>query len=306
MKGLSSPFYEIVREGEVIVKEKVSAKEWGTIFVGMFILSIAVYYFMMPAKIVVGSISGLVMVLTNVLPISTSVLTFILNAVLLVVGYIFIGKDFGFKTVITSLLLPVFLGIFEIITPNPQMLVSDKLTNMLIYILVIAFGQSLLFNVNASSGGLDIIAKVINKYLRVELGVGIQIAGFVTAATSILVYDTETLMYSLLGTYVSGVILDYFMDGARVKKKICIITPNYEALRMYITNELKRGVTLYEVYGGVGYDKKVEVVTILQKNEYQKLLEHIQKTDEQAFVTISNVGEVVGEWNKKKRKVIYE
>lgn len=285
------------------MKEKVSAKEWLTITVAMFIVSAAVYYFMLPAKLVVGSISGLVMVMTNFIPLSQSVLTFIINAVLLIVGYIFIGKDFGIKTVVTSFMLPIFLAVFEIISPNNQMLISDQFANMIAYLIIIGFGQSILFNTNASSGGLDIVAKLLNKYMRVELGVGIQLAGFVTAATSILVYDMETLAYSLLGTYISGVILDYFIDGSHMKKKICIISPNYERIRDYIVNDLKRGVTLYKAYGGMDNSEKIEVVTILQKNEYQQLLEYINKTDEKAFITVTSIGEVVGEWNRKKKKI---
>lgn len=286
------------------MKEKVSVKEWITITVAMFIISAAVYYFMLPAQIVVGSISGLVMVLTNLIPLSQSVLTFIINAVLLVVGYVFIGKDFGIKTVVTSFMLPVFLAFFEIISPNNQMLVPDMFANMIAYLLIISFGQSILFNANASSGGLDIIAKLLNKYMRVELGVGIQMAGFVTAASSILVYDTETLVYSMLGTYISGIILDYFIDGSHMKKKICIITPNYENVRNYIVNDLRRGVTLYKAYGGIDQTEKIEVVTILQKNEYQQLLEYIHKTDDKAFVTVTSIGEVVGNWNREKKKKI--
>lgn len=283
------------------MKNKVSISEWIKIVLAMGILAAAVYYFMMPANFVVGSISGLVIVLTHIIPVSQPVLTFILNAVLLVIGYLFIGKEFGAKTVVTSILLPVYLAIFEVITPNPQMLVSDAFANMIACLLIIGFGQSILFNANASSGGLDIVAKLLNKYMHVELGVGIQIVGFVTAATSIFVFDIETLVYSLLGTYISGVILDYFIGGFHMKKKICIITPNYERLRDYIVNEMGRGVTFYEISGGATGDKHIEVVTILQKNEYQQLLEYIRKTDEQAFVTVTSIGEVVGFWNKKKR-----
>lgn len=283
------------------MKNKVSISEWVKIVLAMGILAAAVYYFMMPANFVVGSISGLVIVLTHIIPVSQPVLTFILNAVLLIIGYLFIGKDFGAKTVVTSILLPVYLAIFEVITPNPGLLVSDSFANMIACLLVIGFGQSILFNANASSGGLDIVAKLLNKYMHVELGVGIQIVGFVTAATSIFVFDIETLIYSLLGTYISGVILDYFIGGFHMKKKICIITPNYERLRDYIVNEMGRGVTFYEISGGATGDKHIEVVTILQKNEYQQLLEYIRKTDEQAFVTVTSIGEVVGFWNKKKR-----
>ena len=284
------------------MNERVNIKEWFRITFAMLLISAGVYYFMLPAKIVVGSISGLVMVLTNFVPLSQSVLTLIINAVLLVLGYIFIGKDFGIKTIVTSFMLPVFLALFEIVSPNNQMLVSDMFTNMIAYLLIIAFGQSILFNANASSGGLDIIAKMLNKYLRVELGVGIQLAGFVTAATSILVYDTETLVYSLLGTYISGVILDYFIDGSHMKKKICIISPNYERIKEYISNDLKRGVTLYKEYGGKDNEEKIEVVTILQKNEYQLLLEYIRQTDDRAFVTVTSIGEVLGQWNVHRRK----
>ena len=286
------------------MKEKVSIKEWIKITLAMLIISAGVYYFMLPAKIVVGSISGLVMVLTNFVPLSQSVLTLIITAVLLVMGYLFIGKDFGVKTIVTSFMLPVFLALFEIVSPNSQMLVSDMFANMIAYLIIIAFGQSILFNANASSGGLDIIAKMLNKYLRVELGVGIQLAGFVTAATSIFVYDTETLVYSLLGTYISGVILDYFIDGSHMKKKICIISPNYERIKEYIVNELNRGVTLYKAYGGKDNEEKIEVVTILQKNEYQLLLEYIHKTDDRAFVTVTSIGEVLGKWNVHRRKKI--
>ena len=280
--------------------KKFNVYEWGKLIFGMFVVAAGVYYFMIPGEIVLGSISGLVMVLVNYIPVSQSVLTFALNTILLIIGYIFIGKEFGVKTVITSTMLPVFLAIFEFITPNNQMLISDKFANLIIYLVIITFGQSILFNANASTGGLDIVAKIINKYMRVELGKGIQIAGFVTAASSILVYDVETLIYSIFGTYLSGIVLDFFIDGAHVKKKVCILSPEVETIRTFISNELKRGVTLYKVYGGVNNDEKIEIVTILEKNEYQKLLEYIYTTDSMAFVTVTNIGEVFGRWNTKK------
>lgn len=280
--------------------KKINLQEWGKLIFGMFIVAVGVYYFMIPGNVVLGSISGLVMVLVNFIPLSQSALTFILNAVLLMIGYIFIGKEFGIKTVITSMMLPFFLAVFEIITPNNHMLVTDKFANTIIYLVIITFGQSILFNANASTGGLDIVAKMISKYMRVELGKGIQIAGFATAASSILVYDTETFVYSIFGTYLSGIILDYFIDGAHVKKKVCILSPEVDKIRGFISNELKRGVTLYKVYGGIKNDEKTEIVTVLEKNEYQKLLEFIHTTDSTAFVTVTNIGEVFGRWNTKK------
>ena len=181
-------------------KAKNILKEYATITVGMFIVSASVYYLMMPNSFVVGSISGLVMVLANFIPLKVSTMTMILNVALLIIGIVFVGKEFGGKTVITSLMLPVYLRIFETVTPDVPPLTDDMFINMLCHILVISIGQAILFNVNASSGGLDVVAKVLNKYLHFEIGKSLTIAGFVTAATSILVYDRKTLVVMVSGS----------------------------------------------------------------------------------------------------------
>ena len=272
--------------------------------VGMFIVAVAVYYMMMPGGFVLGSLSGLVIVLVNFIPLPVSVLTFIINGILLVIGFLLIGKEFGGKTIVASILLPVYLAIFEKVTPDVTSLTGDVLTDMLCYMLTICFGQALLFGINASSGGLDIVAKLLNKYFYMELGKAVMIAGFVTAATSILVYDRKTLVVSILGTYLSGLVLDHFIDGFHTRKRVCIITADYQAVQDYIVKELHRGVTLYSAYGGLNHEKKTEVVTILEKNEYGKLLTYIHENDPSAFLTVSTVGEVIGEWNRNRRKLI--
>lgn len=285
------------------MKEKIRLKELVSLTFAMFFVSAAVYYLMMPSNIVVGSISGLVMVLTNFIPLPMSTLTFIMNGILLVVGFVFIGKEFGVKTVITSLMLPAYLWIFERVTPDVPPLTDDVLINVICYVLVISFGQAMLFNANASSGGLDIVAKVLNKYIHVEIGKSLSIAGYVTAASSILVYDRKTLVVSLLGTYLSGLILDNFIDGFHIRKRICILSNKYQEIQMFIVQQLHRGATLYPAYGGLDNQEKTEVVTILEKAEYAKLLAFIHETDPSAFVTVSTVGEVIGEWNEHKKKV---
>ena len=287
------------------MKEKFSLKEWIIMAFGMLLIAIGVHYIMIPCEIMTGSISGVAVVLAKVLPFSTSVITFVLNAVLFVIGYIFIGKEFGAKTLITSMMLPVYLAIFEKISPAVAPIVSDKLTAMIVYLLIGCFGQAMLFNINASSGGIDIVGKLLNKYLRMELGTSMTIAGFVAAATAILVYDVETLVYSLLGTYFSGIILDYFIDGDHMRKRICILSNRQEEIREFIVEKLHRGVTMYEVHGGLNNQKRMEIVTVLQKNEYQLLIEYIQKTDESAFITVSTVGQVIGHWSNKKARKNY-
>ena len=286
------------------MKKKVNLKEYAILIVGMFIVAASVYYVMMPGGFVLGSLSGLVIVLVNFIPLSVSALTFILNAILLIIGFIFIGKEFGGKTIVASVLLPAYLAIFERVTPEVSSLTGDILTDMICFLLMLCFGQALLFSINASSGGLDIVAKLLNKYLYMELGKAVVIAGFVTAATSILVYDRKTLVVSILGTYLSGIVLDHFIDGFHMRKRVCIITPNYNMVQEYIVGELHRGVTLYSAYGGMNHEEKTEVVTILEKNEYGKLLAFIHENDPSAFLTVSTVGEVIGEWNRNRRGIL--
>lgn len=282
------------------MKKEFDLKSFLTMLAGMFLISAAVYYIMMPANLVLGSLSGLVLVLVNFIPLKVSTLTFILNAVLLVCGYIFIGKEFGAKTVVTSLLLPVYLWIFEIVTPDVSSLSGNTVIDLACFMVVISMGQALLFNMNASSGGLDVVAKLLNKYLGFKIGESLTIAGFIIACTSIFVYDRETMVVSLIGTYIYGLVLDRYCDGFRIRKKVCILSVKYQEIQEYIVKELHRGATLYHAYGGMGLTERMEVVTILEKSEYGKLLAYIHQADPAAFVTVSTVNEVIGEWNRRR------
>lgn len=280
-----------------------TVREFSLITFAMFIISISIYFFLIPSGIVVGSISGLAMVLNQLLPLSISVLTLILNMGLLVIGFLFIGKEFGAKTVYTSILLPVFLAIFEILFPLNESITGNNVYDLITYTLIIAFGQAILFNVNASSGGLDIVGKIISKYTHMEIGKALTLSGFITSMTSILVYDVGTLVVSLIGTYANGQAIDYFIDGFHKKKKICILSEEYPVIQDYIMNSMNRGVTLYKAVGGFKKEERVELVTIMTSNEYKKLLDYLHKSNFQAFVTVSTVNEVIGTWNINKRKL---
>ena len=282
-------------------RKKDALKEYVILAVGMLLVAAAVYYIMMPSQFVVGSLSGFVLVLANFVPLKISTLTLILNLLLLVLGFVFIGREFGGKTVIASILLPLYLRIFEVVTPTVPELTSDLFVNVICFCLVLSMGQTMLFNINASSGGLDIVAKLLNKYFHIELGRALMVGGFVIAASSVLVYDRETLVMSLLGTYLGGIVVDFFIDGTHIRKKISIISPKYEEIQMFIVQQLGRGATLYQALGGWNHDERIELVTILQTNEYAKLLEYVSKVDPAAFVTVSTVGEVIGRWNPHRR-----
>lgn len=279
-------------------------REFGMITIAMFFVAVGVYFFLVPSGIVVGSVSGLALVLSQLINVSMSAITFALNAVLLIIGFIFIGKEFGAKTVYTSMLLPFFLAVFEYIVPINESLTGNSVYDLASYILILAMGQALLFNVNASSGGLDIVAKIINKYTHMEIGKAVTIAGMVTALSSILVYDIGTLIVSILGTYANGQAVDYFVDGFNKRKRICIISDDYEAIQEYIMKEMNRGTTLYIAKGGYDKKERIELQTIMTSNEYKQLLNYLNHSDFNVFLTVSTVNEVIGKWNinRKKRK----
>lgn len=281
--------------------KKQFLKEYGLISAGVFIVAVAVYFFLMPSNVVIGSLAGLIMVIAEFVPLKISVLTFIANAILLVIGFLLVGKEFGAKTVYCSLLMSVYLAIFEVIFPNYTSLTNDQFLDALCYMVVVSLGLAMLFNANASSGGLDIVAKLMNKFLHIDMGKAMSIAGMVTAATSILVYDSKTLVLSILGTYANGIVIDNFIDGFNKKKHVCILSKEYEKIRDYIVHELKQGVTVYEAKGGYSNETKIELITILDRNSYALLLQFVHQVDAHAFMTVSTTNEIIGSWNIKQK-----
>ena len=271
--------------------------EYALISCATFVIAAAVYFFLIPSKVVIGSISGLAIVIAELVPLSISMITMILNVILLLIGFLLLGKEFGMKTVYTSLLMPIFIAVFEQFIPLNGSLTGSSIYDIAADILLVAFGQAILFNVNASSGGIDILAKILNKYCHIEIGKAVSAAGIVTAMTSILVYDIGTLIISILGTLANGQAVDYFTSGLNRKKKISIISDNYEKIEDYILHTMHRGVTRYQVIGSYNNETKVELVTIMDTNEYKKLLVFLHQYPEKVFVTVSNVSEILGEWN---------
>lgn len=272
--------------------KKQVLKEFLTLTVGTIIIGAAVYFFMVPSHLSVGSISGLAIVLSNFLPLQISAITLILNVVLLILGFLFIGREFGVKTVYTSILLPLTLAVFERLFPNIQSIMQDQFIDMICYIFIVDIGLALLFTTNASSGGLDIVAMFLNKYFRMELGKAMAFAGMVTAFSSALVYDARTVVLSLLGTYLCGMVLDYFIFGIHGKKRICILSEKQEEIRQFILNELHSGATIYEAIGAYDFSPRREIITIVNKSEYSRLMRFISETDDRAFVTVYTVSEV--------------
>lgn len=264
-------------------------KETTILTVAVAIIAAAVYFFLVPSHASVSSISGLGIVLANFIPLPLSAITMILNVVLLLIGFVTCGREFGVKTVYTSIMLPVFLGIFEQIFPNFGSLTDSQELDVLCYILVVSVGLSILFNRNASSGGLDIVAKIMNKYLHMELGKAMSLSGMCVALSAALVYDKKTVVLSILGTYFNGIILDHFIFDNNIKRRVCIITKKEEELRRFITQDLHSGATIYEAIGAYNFEKHNEIITIVDKSEYQKLMKFINELDPKAFITVYTV-----------------
>lgn len=256
------------------------------------IIAAAVYFFLVPSHASVSSISGLGIVLANFVPLPLSAITMILNVVLLVIGFLTCGREFGAKTVYTSILLPAFIGLFERLFPNLGSLTDSQELDVLCYILVVSVGLSILFNRNASSGGLDIVAKIMNKYLHMDLGKAMSLSGICVALSAALVYDKKTVVLSVLGTYFNGLVLDHFIFDHNIKRRVCIITGKEEELRRFIIEDLHSGATVYESYGAYNMQKRREIITIVDKAEYQKLMSYINREDPQAFITVYTVSDM--------------
>lgn len=271
---------------------KQAVKDFFTITVGTLIVAVAVYFFMYPSHVTVGSVAALAQVLSNFLPMSPSVITLIINIILFIIGFLLVGPEFGIKTVYCGILLPVLIGVFEILFPNFQSITQDPILDVLCYILIVSVGLAILFTANASSGGLDIVAKLMNKFFRMDLGKAMAVSGMLVAASSLLCYDMKTVVLSLLGTYFGGMITDHFLFGMNIKRRVCIISPKFEEILAFILHDLHSGATIYEGIGAYDRTVKKEIITIVDHQEYRKLMDYMRKTDPHAFMTVYSVNEI--------------
>ena len=288
-------------------------KELMIMTVGMFIAAAAVYYFLVPSKLVVGSISGLSIVISGIfenagIAIKVSTVVLVINAILLVLAYFLIGKEFGLKTCYTALILGPMMDLWEKICPNERLLapgstsvMGDLWFDLICFVLILSISQAIMFRINASTGGLDILAKILNKYLHFDIGLSVTIAGVVICCTAFFINPFRLVVIGLIGTWINGLIVDYFMASLSRRKRVCIISDDHEVIRDYIVNKIVRGCSLYEVTGGYKGEKRVEVQALLTKDEFADLMNFIREKEISAFITAGNVSEVYGLWTEHKR-----
>jgi uncharacterized membrane-anchored protein YitT (DUF2179 family) len=292
-------------------------KELVIMTVGMAIAAAAVYYFMMPSKLVLGSISGLSIVVANLfgmagIPVKVSWIVTAINAILLVLAWLLIGKEFGAKTVYTAMILGPLIEFWEKVCPYERLIepgltsvMGDPLLDLICFVLVVSISQTILFSINASTGGLDILAKIVNKYLHFDIGVSVTVAGAIICCTAFAINPFRMVVIGLIGTWMNGLALDYFMSSVNRRKRVCIIARGHEEeIRKYITGTLERGCSLYEVTGGYSGQTSQEIQALLTKDEFANLMAYIKNKDIQAFITAGNVSEIYGSWNRPKHKKV--
>ena len=271
---------------------KRNIKEFFLIILGLAITTAGVYFFMLPSHLSVGSASALAMIISNYVPLPVSAISLIINVGLLIIGFLLIGPEFGIKTVFCAVLMPAMLWVLEVVFPDFQSLTQDPVLDVICYILTVGVGLSILFSCNASSGGLDIVAMLMNKYLRMDLGKSMSVAGMMVAVASALCYDKKTVVISVLGTYFGGLIMDHFIFGINIKRKVCIISPKVDEIVDFILHELHSGCSLYDVIGAYDQTTRREINVIVDKQEYSALMSYMKKTDPKAFMTVYSVNEI--------------
>ncbi len=284
-------------------------KELIIMTLGMLVGAAAVYYFLVPSKLIIGTISGLSIVisalLTNIgITVKVSTVIVVINAILLILAYFLIGKEFGLKTVYTALILGPLMDFWDAVYPYTKFITDTGQTSvmgdiwfdLLCFVLLLSASQAILFRINASTGGLDILAKIVNKYLHFDIGASVSIAGAVICCTAFAINPFRMVVIGLIGTWINGLVIDYFTAALNKRKRVCVVSKEPEKVRAFIIDKLVRGCSLYEVRGGYSGAQMTEVQALLTQNEFSDLMKFIQDNDIHAFITAGNVSEVYGLW----------
>ena len=285
--------------------------------VGMIVTACAVYYFLVPSKLIIGTISGLSIVISGIcekffgFPLNVSTVIFVINAILLILAYILIDKEFGIKTVYTALILGPLIGVLEKYFPYENYIsttseipsiMGDLWLDLCCFVLLLSLAQAVLFKINASTGGLDILAKIVNKYLHFDIGTSVSVAGWIICCTAFMNNDARLVIIGLIGTWINGLVVDYFTASFNRRKKVSIISNDHEKIRQFIINDISRGLTIYNVKGGYSGENKVKLEVLLSTDEFSDLMKFINENEINAFITAGNVSEVYGLWGDKNRR----
>ncbi len=273
---------------------KQMIQEYFLTAVGTFLAALGIYYFLVPENLATGGVSGLAIVINNYVPLPISSINLVLNVILLIIGFIFIGSEFGGKTIFSVALFSLFMFIMEKAYPATNPVTNEILLNLICGITISAMGLSIVFNQNASTGGTDIIAKILNRYFNMDIGKSLMTADIIVVVSAFFTYGLSTGIVGAFGWFLNGLVINYFIDGLSIKREVVIITKRPLEVKNFIFSKIDRGVTVYKAEGGYTNEKKDIIVTILAKNEYFTLKKELKVLDPEVFLIVRNVHEVLG------------
>lgn len=275
---------------------KKSAKEFIFINIGLAMVAAGIYFFLIPNDVAAGGVSGLAMVINHYFPIvPIGAFMMMMNVILFIVGIIFIGRDFGIRTIYSSLMLSGMIWFFELLFPLSGPLTGDILLEMIYGIMLAGAGMGMVFLNNASTGGTDIIAKILNKYFQVAIGKGLLMADFLIVSAAGVAFGIQSGLYALLAVIINGFVIDAVIEGLQTNKQVTIIASKVDEICKFIIHDLGRGATLYQARGAYTNESREIIMTIVDRKEFIRLRNYIKAVDQRAFISVSKIHETLGE-----------
>lgn len=273
---------------------KSKLKNFSLLTISTLIMAVGIYFFKFANNFTFGGITGIAVLVAKFLPISASDFSFVVNILLLIIGWIVLGKSFAEKTAYSTILLSVSLSLLERIYPMSHPLTNEPLLELIFAILLPALGSAILFNIGASSGGTDVIAMILKKYTSVDIGKGLMISDLIFTLVGFLVFNVKTGLYSLFGLIMRSALIDNFIESFNRSKYFHVVTSNATCICDFIQNDLQRGATIVNATGAFTGDDKYIILTVLSPSQAVKLRNFIKEHDPKAFLLVSNTSEIIG------------
>ena len=273
---------------------KSKLKNFSLLTISTLIMAVGIYFFKFANNFTFGGITGIAVLVAKFLPISASDFSFVVNILLLIIGWIVLGKSFAEKTAYSTILLSISLSLLERIYPMSHPLTNEPLLELIFAILLPALGSAILFNIGASSGGTDVIAMILKKYTSVDIGKGLMISDLIFTLAGFLVFNVKTGLYSLLGLIMRSALIDNFIESFNRSKYFHVVTSNATCICDFIQNDLQRGATIVNATGAFTGDDKYIILTVLSPSQAVKLRNFIKEQDPKAFLLVSNTSEIIG------------
>ena len=273
---------------------KSKLKNFSLLTISTLIMAVGIYFFKFANNFTFGGITGIAVLVAKFLPISASDFSFVVNILLLIIGWIVLGKSFAEKTAYSTILLSISLSLLERIYPMSHPLTNEPLLELIFAILLPALGSAILFNIGASSGGTDVIAMILKKYTSVDIGKGLMISDLIFTLAGFLVLNVKTGLYSLFGLIMRSALIDNFIESFNRSKYFHVVTSNATCICDFIQNDLQRGATIVNATGAFTGDDKYIILTVLSPSQAVKLRNFIKEHDPKAFLLVSNTSEIIG------------